>query len=293
VRWAVLVFAAGCGRFGFDALGDAPADAVADACAFGPWSTPQLLPGPIQSSVDDWGGAPTLGETMLAFYSYKGSAHANLWTATRASTSDPFDAPTELDQISTTVGERGPAISEDALTLIWAVDVGADHQLRESHRMTTAVMFSLAFDPGLGIAGGDDDDAWLSADGNRLVFASDRDGKHQVYETTRTDRDSPFATPKLIVAATADPLYAPSLSADALDVYYVAGLDGTLDIYTAHRSAIDQPFGPGTAITEVNSARDDTYPRVSRDGRHMYLNYNAVVTGGQNADLYIATRACL
>src|SRR5262245_29431117 len=97
--------------------GDAAPDA---ACVWGTFSAPVALPGPVQSAVDDWIPTPTVGETQVFFHGYRGTQLAELWFATRASTSVPFDAATNLAATNSAgVQQFAPTLTDDGLVLIY------------------------------------------------------------------------------------------------------------------------------------------------------------------------------
>jgi hypothetical protein len=45
-------------------------------------------------------------------------------------------------------------------------------------------------------------------------------------------------------------------------------------------------------VPELSSPLDDTWTKLSLDGKTMYIVYDAVAANGMNADLMTATRTC-
>ena len=84
-----------------------------------------------------------------------------------------------------------------------------------------------------------------------------------------------------------------TLAPDGLDVFFAAPPGGAgQDIFTAHRSALDQPFGAPVRVPDLSSATEDEYPKMSRDASTLWFSYDSVNTGGQDAQLWTATRTC-
>jgi hypothetical protein len=293
----------GCGRFGFDPVagpaGDASDARTADAHAYdapptcpswSPFSTPQLLPPIVQSTEDDWMGTPTLGNTLFYFYSYRSSTmgYGDIY-----STPMPFATPTSVTELNTQLDERQPTLPDDTLEIIFArADIIAlTIHLMSATRSAPGDTFSTPVQMPVVNSPGHDFAPWVSFDGLRFIFMSDRSGQSLLYETTRTDRalafDPPVVHPELGV------LDSPTMSADALDIWFAAPVGSQDDVFTAHRTAVDQPFGAPVAVPELSSPGDDLELRLTPDGTTMYFNYNCYASGGMNADLYVATRTCL
>jgi hypothetical protein len=290
---------AGCGRIAFDARGDASVDAAGACTAWTPFSTPAALPGPIQSPIDDWDPTPSMGELLLYFHSYRGGVNAALYFASRAATTDAFSAATIVTELTTGTSQQfAPTLTGDALDIVYCDDQGGStFHLYEATRTSTAQPFSTAATVDALNSVTNDWFPYMSSDGLRIVFSSGRDtGFDQIYESTRTDRTAPWSAPAVhaeLTVATASQ-WNPALSTDELDIYFSrAPSGGTYDVYTAHRPSVDQPFGAATLVPELSSAKDDVGLRLSPNGFTMYLNYNAMTSGGGNADLDIATRSCM
>jgi hypothetical protein len=293
VWWFVV--ACGCGRLGFDTHVDDAAPPV-DACTWSAFSTPAPLAGTLQSPDDDWFPTPTLGGSALYFFSYRtGSSGADIWYTTRATPTGPFGDAVRLADVDTAGDETTPGISDDALVLVF----GRGGDLFTTQRSSVDASFAPAVGLGAINSTTADGDPWLSADGTDLVFASSRIGPDQhgldLFESRRASRDATFdSAAELAGVNSDDDDFAPTLSADGLDLFFASrrpGLGGA-DVYTAHRAAPDASFSQPTLVLEVSTAKDDVGTRLSRDGATLYLNYDAVTAGGANADLYSATRSC-
>jgi hypothetical protein len=135
--------------------------------------------------------------------------------------------------------------------------------------------------------------AFVSGDGLRLMWSRNIGSGEQIVESTRQDLASSFSAP-VVHTELGMPLWSPTFSQDGLELFYGFVETGGIafDIYTARRSALDQPFGNVARVPELSSLRDDTGAHLTPDGKTIYLNYDAVTSGG-NAEMYISTRTCL
>ena len=292
VRVVVVLALAGCGRIAFDLV--PPTDGT--ACTWTAFSTPTALPGPVQSTEDDWAPTPTLGGLELFFYSYSNTTNAEIYDATRPSLADAFGAPVAVTELNTTDDAGGTTLTDDADDIIFE-RLG---DLWEARRANP----SAAFDPPALIAELNTSAAelapFMTADGLRIVFASSRVGPDtdglDVFEATRPSLADPVTSPiELTPLTSSSDDTSPTLSADALDIFFSStrpGGPGGADIYTSHRTGVDRPFAPPALVPQLSSAMDDTGVRLSRDGATMYMSYNPLTSGGANADLDTATRAC-
>jgi Tol biopolymer transport system component len=296
-----LVVLGGCGRIAFDATGaDAPSPGDA-ACTWTAFSQPAVITGAINSPSDDWVPTPTAGGLQMFIHTYRASALAELWAANRPTTAAVFGPAVRVDELVTGSSQQfDPTLSDDGLDLIYADNQPGLFHLFEAVRTQPTGMFAPPVELASvnDLATGNDWNPFLSSDGSRLVFSSSRTGGHdEIYETTRTTTGDTFAPPirhnELSVANTEQ--WNPTLSADGLEIFFSstrAGGPGGFDVYTAHRTALDQAFGAVELVPELSSARDDVGLRLSKDGTTMFLDYDAITAGGGNADIHVATRSC-
>jgi len=83
----------------------------------------------------------------------------------------------------------------------------------------------------------------------------------------------------------------PSLSRDGLTIYYEAATP-TLDLYSATRASLADPFGSATALPFNQSNQTDQDAGLSADERELFFASVRPGSSGGN-DLYVVTRACL
>jgi hypothetical protein len=295
VEVALLAALAGCGRIDFDPLDDA-----GHPCVWGPFSAPQPLVGMVESTSDDFGATPSADNLELVFFSFRpgGSGDADIYDAVRATPSDPWPSPSLVPAIESPFREASPTLTADRRTLVFATATSTTGPalIVESTRAAVGDAWS-AGSPLPGITNTLTNPApFISIDGLRLIYLKPIASVSTIVESTRPDRSSAFGAPVMVIAPAGGDDDAPALSSDGLDVFFQSatrGGSGGFDIFTAHRPALDQPFGPVSDVAELASAKDDVGARPSADGTTMYLEYNTHDGGGQNANFYISTRACM
>lgn len=137
----------------------------------------------------------------------------------------------------------------------------------------------------------------MPADGQTLLFTSDRGGGYgdfDLYEATRSTPDAAFGEVMNLGpdVNTAFRDVKPVVSPDGLSLYFSSNQPGGLggfDIYQATRPSRDAPFGNVTNLETINTAYTDSPGYVSPDGRSFYFSSNR--PGGTGAfDFYVATR---
>jgi WD40 repeat protein len=111
-----------------------------------------------------------------------------LYTATRPSPVAAFGAPAMIPELSDPTHNIADAfLTDDGLTLFYASSpIGAMPDLFVSWRKSTSKPFTVPA-PLVDLnTAGDERDPWLSPDGTRLYFVSDRSGTLQIYEAPVT-----------------------------------------------------------------------------------------------------------
>ncbi len=81
---------------------------------------------------------------------------------------------------------------------------------------------------------------------------------------------------------------APRLSSDELTIYFHAYED-QIELWSAHRSSLSEPFGDRTLLAGQSSPAADYDPAVSADGLTLWFASTRVANEGQH--LYVSTRA--
>ena len=133
--------------------------------------------------------------------------------------------------------------------------------------------------------------SWFEAGGHEvLYFSSTREGRQRIYYSVD------YGPAQLADGGvnTSDPTVQdarPNVRHDGLEIVFDSNRYGTLggqDIWTAHRSSVDQPWGPAENLGPgINSAVNDTRASLSWDGT--VLMFGSGRSGG--GDVYTAVRS--
>lgn len=109
---------------------------------------------------------------------------------------------------------------------------------------------------------------WISGDGLRLYFTSNRDGGHgNIYFSERKSIDERFEAAKKVFQTKENRYYAASLTADELTMYLT--LEG-YTLYIAERKSRTEPFSTPRVIPELKD-RKLFGPGISADGSEMMV----------------------
>jgi len=209
--------------------------------------------GPIVNSADDdWCPALSSDGLTLYFQSTRdgGLGGHDLWMSTRASPEEPFGAPVNLGPtVNSSGGDAAPAVSSDALTIVFHSDRPGGLGRRDLYLCTRASPDE-PFGPAVNLgpivnSGASDGGAVLARDGLTLFFYSDRPGGlggWDLFACARVSPDEPFGEPVSlgpIVNSTAHD-GGPALSADGLSLLFESdrpGGQGSFDLWVCTRLA--------------------------------------------------------
>ncbi|AMV20347.1 protein kinase domain-containing protein [Planctomyces sp. SH-PL14] len=137
---------------------------------------------------------------------------------------------------------------------------------------------------------------WLSTDGLRLYFHSQRDMAQDfdLVMASRSTTDGAFGTPVNLGAQvnTSSTEEGPTLTADELTLIFFSRRPGSRDhdLWQSERTSVTRRFGaPVNLGPPVNSDGSDVHPALSPDG--LTLVYSTMRPGGPGVvDLHVATR---
>lgn len=126
----------------------------------------------------------------------------------------------------------------------------------------------------------------VSADGNVILFQSNRSGKYELYESNK-QQNGTWSTPTKLTGAIndygtdQDLIGGPSITYDGNRIYFFASYDdgyGAEDIYYSDRVK-DGWSTPINVGNKINSKNYEGFPNISSDGKSLYfmrLNQNIV-----------------
>jgi Tol biopolymer transport system component len=302
---ALLVSA--CGRFGYDPIplvggGDDDDHAVPDGgldlvgCQE-PFSAPRRLDQLNVRGVDDWAPYVTADGLHIYLASYRGGGGSDLFVASRDRVGDEFDEPVLLHGgVNSASYESAPALSPDGHTLFFIrpqandptrFDIFAAHGDGDDFgRLDFARELS---SPAREL------DVEVSRDGKTIYLASDREGGAggiDLWQVPVLSGGYGKPEPVAELNSSADE-GSMALSADGLEIIFSSnrrGGEGGYDLWHARRARVDDPFSEPARLAEVSSHGDDTRPSLSPDGTTLYFDYDAYEEGGDDSDIWVATR---
>jgi Tol biopolymer transport system component len=153
------------------------------------WSAPTFVAA-LSTTLDEFEPQPDESGLRIVLYRQLDAVNRDVFEATRASTSDPWDTPVALANVNgATSDERSPCLRDGGRELWFSSDRdSATANVKDIYRATRANT-GVAFDAGTMVnvlaSAADDDDPWISSDGRVLVFSTTRDGNPEIYETQR------------------------------------------------------------------------------------------------------------
>jgi hypothetical protein len=281
-----LALASGCGRLGFTSLDAAPdgLDAQPDALELGPWSAPQPLT--ILNTTMDESDPDLRGDGLeLVFHSLRngGLGGYDLYHATRATTADPFGAPTALTSLETAGDEGWPSLTADGLTILFSDNQDLFFATRPSLGAPFGARQAL---PELSSADVDTTPE-LSRDGLIAMVTRGVTNTRDIWMYTRAADGPPnvgwSAPVRLVELASSMTDASPDLDEHGLTIHFHSDRGGGKDdLYVATRASPSEPFGTPMLVTELDTTIDEGDPTTSADQR--------IIVFHRALELYMATR---
>ena len=273
--FAISLVLAGCGRISFD-----PVDIGVDASlASGPFSTPAPVPAIMTAASEQ---EPSFTDDRLELF-YRESDE--LFVSSRSSTTEPWGPPVILTDLNSSSAERTPGIAGDGLTVWFSSNrpggLGG-FDIWVSTRPDRAAMWS----PPIAVPelSSPDDDYNPMVRRDEMWFKRTND----IYVAARTSPTT-WGVPRLV----------PELSTSGNEgsmctwggglyaVFYAnRGGTGGIDIWSAERASLTDPFANIVEVTELNSLQTDWDVWISEDGHHVMFGSNRAGTH----DIYEASR---
>jgi hypothetical protein len=250
---------------------------------------------------DDWLGSVSEDGVTLVVDRYSFETLNDLFIAGRSSAGEPFGTAVAIDELNSAAQDSTGVLLRGGLEIYFAS--GREPTPSSGLWRASRATADGAFEPPSPVeelnAGGDAHEHTLTPDGLTVYFTSTRPGSasSDIWFAERSGPDAPFSKPQLVPELNTDSVErAPGISADGLEIFFASerpdGI-GELDLWRATRPSLDQPFGPPENVTELNTANDEVFPRLSADGSILYFNYDTETAGDLNADVWEARRQCL
>lgn len=290
---ALLAVVGACGTRISAAPGEVTVDASAptdDAGAatdappmLGKWGAPTKVGVAATTAVED--DVTLSSSTLELFFAVNTANGKDLYVTTRASVTGAWTTPTALPFNSATTSDETPRLSADDKTLYFASSRGGNLDIYSVTR--PAVGSTMWSAPQAMAINTTAPEKWYAPCGatHYLLVINDAGGNGHLYEGVVGS--APKAITELNSTASETGSFA---TPDCLTVYFASTRSGTNLLYTAHRTALTQPFTPPTVVTDfaiagaATAAQED--PWMSVDGRTFAFASDASGT----KDVYLSTR---
>lgn len=247
-----------------------------------PFGAAAEVPNLHEATANDQHATLTGDELTLYFASDRtpgGKWH--IYTATRASVTSPFSAPTQVGATFSAEGESNPSISPDGNTIYfdsYRVTAGLLH-IFTSTRSSAGVVFPT---PTM-ITGDYLLHPSVTADGSALFTSNIQSGG-----LARLDRTGGgFGAPQVVAIATGNSVVSP-VSSDDLTMYLALGDTNGHEILVSKRASKGVSWPAPVTVAELKTSATRAEPSwISADGCRLYLTYN--LASGKTA-VHVATR---
>ncbi len=272
---------------------DGPRDGAPTTCSLStPFGTPVLVPGVNGTTGNDGTARLSPDELTIYFYSDR-SGSRDIFSATRASRSDPFGTPRAVPGVNTSAADQWPSVTADGLSMYIESTLNGPYQVFVSHRTTSAAEFPTPMLVANVNIGGTNGQTFILPDESALYFAS-KPGTGGTLDLFRAARGSngQFDVPvQVSTINTAADEVGPVPTADELTFYFASGrtdspAKGNLDIWRATRASRTASFNPPVSVEELNTSNEEVPDWLSPDLCRLYFTRN--VSGNK---IYLATRS--
>ena len=278
---------------------DSAVDSGPTSCDFNaPFGTP--VPFSNNSAHDDWSPRLSPDELFVYFASSRVGyldASAQIFLATRSSTSDHFSIGTAMANVNGSYVAVHPTVTANGLLILFQTNATGANEIYFSTRTTTLADFgSPQAVSNVNAQGGENNAPYVSPDGQVLYFARKPVATpyNDIYRSTfggggftsgtmineisepTTDNTFPIATPDDLV------LYWASTRTE--------GGVGNYDIWTAHRASTSDTFTDMRDVAELNTTAEEFPSWISSDNCTLYFMNNGGNGGTTGLDMYVATR---
>ena len=236
------------------------------------------------------------GDLVELFFMSNRAGSRDIWTSRRASSGDPWQAPTRVTELDTTDSDWAPAVSLDGLRIWFASDrasVGRG-QIWHASRASRAA----AWDPPTPVAelasGSVDFAPAVDATETILYLSSDRanaaatagGADFDLYASTRAAATDAWSWPAPLAGVNGDSdEYDPFVAQGGLIVFFTSMRSGAGDIYWSSRRSLAEPFAAPSPVDDLNSNAYDSDTTLSPD--LATLMFSSTRSG--NAEIYEAT----
>ena len=271
------------------------------------WSTPENLGPSINTTATEAGGAVSKDGLSLYFHSNRpgGLGGTDLYVSQRNNLNAPWGVPVPLVAVNSSAGDAEPTLSRDEHWLFFnsarpggvgGIDLWASYREHTHDDLGWQPPVNLgdrinSLDTDTGAAYFENDEGGPP----QLLFSSNRSGGLGAFDLyiSELEADGKFG-PATLIAELSSSFSEPGLSIrfDGLEVFFFSGRPtstGGLDLWSATRRTIFDPWSAPGNLSELNSAVNDVQPHIAPDRETLY--FSSMRPGGFGGmDLYVTTR---
>jgi hypothetical protein len=277
------------------------------AAKFSNWSLPVNLGPLVNSTFEDF--APHISKNGLSLYftsTRPGSDGEDIWVSQRKREDMPWEAPVNIGApVNTISNERAASLSRDGHFLFFNSD-GPDgfggFDIWVSWRAHVHDDFAwqppVNLGPAINTAAFDGAAAFFENDETgmpQIYFVSNRPGGLGLQDIYVSTLANGSLTPAVLVSELSSPRgdFTPVLRHDGLEILIASTRTGSLgaqDLWVATRATVfDSWSEPVNLGVLINSASNENFPSLSRNGQTLFFNSNRSDSFG-GSDLYMSTR---
>ena len=268
--------------------GDSTVDGGIDALGtFGPPTVVTELD--VGADDDD----PTLTADGLELYFNSnrpgGIGGSDIWVTYRAGTSEPWDPPVVVAEVSASASDTNPVVSADGLTLwlssrrggLSSQDIWLSVRASRSDPWSTPVAvaeLNTSEDESVGA---------VSPDGLTMYLHRGISNSYgEIFVCNRASESTPWSTPTPVTELNGGDIdVAPWVSPGGFHVFWNSDRNDAGDLFRASRIVPTSAFGGPVPISELNTANAEEDPWLTPDLRTIYF-----VRGPPPRTIYMATR---
>jgi Tol biopolymer transport system component len=202
-----------------------------------------------------------------------------------------FDPPVEVAELSGANNDWDARLTADQLTVYFTSDRPGGqggNDIYIAMRSSIAIPFGAPSPVAAVDTASLDAAPSLAGDGLALYFTSDRAAAvPSIFVSTRTDINSPWGGAQSVAGlGTGQNDFSPMVASGSGTLYFTSLRSGARDLYTALRTN-PTAFASPTAIAELDSPDDESYPTISSDEKTIYYGRSQV---GGTYDVWVAHR---